>query len=155
MVSLTPYLNLSQEITKSLWSQVLFLAPWIQEYFWDRKNGPPIPTISECDSFKLLQKLKPSVSDVDGLSVNHYKYAGPAGWQHFNLLLNSLICDVNNTDIEEINTAYAVILFKGHRKDRSSDKSYRLISSYPVVAKALDLHIRDAEIESWNQSCTE
>ena len=133
-------------------SKLSSLLPGYKNILEICKNGPPIPTISEIDSFKLLQKMKPSVSDVDGLTINHYKYAGPAGWKHFNLLLNSLICDVNNTDIEEVNTAYAVILFKGHKKDRSSDKSYRLISSCPVIAKALDLHIRDAEIKSWNVS---
>ena len=50
--------------------------------------------------------------------------------------------------IEEINTAHAIILFKGHKKDQSSEKSYRTISSCPVIAKALDLHIRDCEIGS-------
>ena len=52
--------------------------------------------------------------------------------------------------IEEINTAHAIILFKGHKKDRSFDKSFRTKSSCPVIAKALDLHIRDCEIGSWN-----
>ena len=60
------------------------------------KNGCPIPPISEDDSLKLLQKMKPTVNDVDGLTLNHYKYAGPAGWRHFSLLLNSLVSDVNN-----------------------------------------------------------
>ena len=73
------------------------------------KHGRPIQPISESVSFKLLQKMKPTVSDVDGLTLNHYKYAGPAGWKHFNLLLNSLVSDVNNIVIEEINTAHAVI----------------------------------------------
>ena len=114
------------------------------------KHGSPIPPISETDSFKLIQKMKKDVSDVFGISVNHYNYAGPAGWKHFNLLLNSLLEDVNNTNIEEVNTAYACVLFKGHKKDKSSDRSYRTISTCPVVAKALDLYIRDLKILSWN-----
>ena len=114
------------------------------------KDGPSIPFISETDSFKLLQKMKPEVKDVNSITINHYNYAGPAGWKHFNLLLNNLISDVNNTDIEEINTVYAVILFKGHKKDKSSSRSYRTISSCPVIAKSLDLYIRDLHIETWN-----
>ena len=114
------------------------------------KNGSPIPPISETDSFKLIQKMKKDVTDVYGVTVNHYNYAGPAGWKHFNLLLNSLLEDVNNTDIEEVNTVYACILFKGHKKDKTSDRSYRTISTCPVIAKALDLYIRDLNIVSWN-----
>ena len=93
------------------------------------KHGSPIPPISETDSFKLIQKMKKDVSDTFGISVNHYNYAGPAGWKHFNLLLNSLLKDVNNTNIEEVNTAYACVLFKGHKKYKSSDRSYRTIST--------------------------
>ena len=62
--------------------------------------------------------MKPDVNDVYGVTLNHFNYAGPAGWKHFHLLLNSLISDVNLTDIEEINTVYACILFKGHDKDK-------------------------------------
>ena len=111
------------------------------------KHGSPIPPISETESFKLIQKMKKDVTDIYGVTVNHYNYAGPAGWKHFNLLLNSLLADVNNTDIEEVNTVYACILFKGLKKDKSSDRS---ISTCPVIAKALDLYIRDLNIDSWN-----
>jgi hypothetical protein len=116
------------------------------------KHGSPIPPISENDSFNLLQKMKPNVSDFYGVTVNHYNYAGPAGWLHFHLLLNCLVADVNNTSIAEINIVYACILFKGHGKEKTSDRSYRTISTCPVVAKALDLHIRDSNIISWNQN---
>ena len=94
--------------------------------------------------------MKPCVNDLYGVTVNHYKYAGPAGWTHFHLLINCLLYDVNNTSIEEINTVYACILFKGHNKDKSSDRSYRTISTCPVIAKALDIYIRDMHIASWN-----
>lgn len=114
------------------------------------KHGSPIPPISEMDCFKLMQRMKPTVNDVNGITINHYIHAGPAGIKHFHLLLSCLLNDVNNTDIEEINTVYACILFKGHNKDKTSDRSYRTISSCPVIAKALDLYIRDLHIESWN-----
>ena len=97
-----------------------------------------------------MQRMKPTVNDVNGITINHYIHAGPAGIKHFHLLLSCLLNDVNNTDIEEINTVYACILFKGHNKDKTSDRSYRTISSCPVIAKALDLYIRDLHIESWN-----
>ena len=42
------------------------------------------------------------------------------------------------------------MLFKSHNKDKTSDRSYRTISSCPVVAKALDLYIRDLKIDDWN-----
>ena len=57
---------------------------------------------------------------------------------------------VNNTTIGEGNTVHACVLFKGHNKDKTSDRSYRTISSCPVVAKALDLYIRDLHIDNWN-----
>ena len=114
------------------------------------KTGDKIPPISEKDSFNILQKMKPNVNDLYSVTPNHYNFAGPAGWKHFYLLLNSLLIDVNNTSIEEINTVYACIIFKGHGKDRSSDRSYRTISTCPVAAKALDLYIRDLNIQKWN-----
>ena len=114
------------------------------------KGGEVIPPISEKDSFELLQKLKPNVNDIQSVTPNHYNYAGPAGWKHFYLLINALLSDVNNTSIDEINAVYACIIFKGHGKDKSSDRSYRTISTCPVVAKALDLYIRDLNIKSWN-----
>ena len=95
--------------------------------------------------------MKPDVCDYFGITPNHYNYAGPAGWKHFYLLLCTLIKNVNNTNISEINTTYAIIIFKGHNKERSSDRSYRTISTCPVVAKALDLYIRDLYIKEWNR----
>ena len=94
--------------------------------------------------------MKPDVVDINGITINHFIQAGPSGCEHFRLLLNTLINDINVTDIVEINTVYACILFKGHNKDRSSDRSYRTISSCPVVAKGLDLYVRDLCIKSWN-----
>ena len=115
-------------------------------------EGATIPAVSEKESLELLKKMKPYVCDYYSITPNHYNFAGPVGWRHFYLLLNALINDVNNTTIAEVNTAYACILFKGHGKDKNSDRSYRIISTCPVVAKALDLLIRDRHIESWNKN---
>ena len=119
------------------------------------EHGSQIPTISEDDSFDLLMKLKPDVNDFFGLTPNHYIYAGPSGWKHFHFLLCLLIDNVNHTDITEINTVYACILFKGHGKDKNSDRSYRTISTCPVICKALDLYIRDLNISTWNLNQSE
>ena len=94
--------------------------------------------------------MKPNVNDFFSVTPNHYSYAGPAGWKHFHLLLTALISNINTTSVKEINTVLAIILFKGHNKDKSSDRSYRTISTCPVVAKALDLYIRNLNIEDWN-----
>ena len=99
--------------------------------------------------------MKPNVNDLYGVTINHYRHAGPAGWKHFHLLINTLLHDVNNTVIEEINKVYACVLFKGHNKDKTSARSYRTISTCPVVAKALDLNIRDIHINSWNKNQAE
>ena len=132
------------------------------EFSADYKNilkiseaGSKIPQISENDAFKLVQKMKPNVNDYFGVTPNHYNYAGPAGWKHFHLLLSILIDNVNSTDITEINTIYACILFKGHGKDKQSARSYRTISTCPVIAKALDLYIRDLYISDWNKDQAE
>ena len=96
-------------------------------------------------SLSLLEKMKPSVTDLYGITPAHYLYAGPAGWKHFNLLLNTLISDVNNTTITEINTVHTCILFNGHGKDRS----YRTISSCPFAAKAADIYLGELSKDDW------
>ena len=56
--------------------------------------------------------------------------------------------------IHEIN---AIIIFKGHGKVKTSDRSYRTISTCPVVVKAMDLYVRKMNISRWSldQSCTQ
>ena len=71
--------------------------------------------------------------------------------KHYHLMLNALLLNVNNTVIDEVNNAYACILYKGHSKDRSSANSYRTITTCPVVAKGLDLYVRDRYLELWDQ----
>ena len=42
------------------------------------------------------------------------------------------------------------MLYKGHGKDRQDSKSYWTISTCPLLAKALDRHVRSLSIDSWN-----
>ena len=43
------------------------------------KLSNTILAITESQSFKILQKMKPNVNDFFGITPNHYNYAGPAG----------------------------------------------------------------------------
>ena len=114
-------------------------------------NGDKIPNVTLAKSQELLMSMKPGVSDLYSLTARHYLNAGVAGVQHFHLLLSALISDINNTNIVEINAVFATILYKGHGKDRHSDRSYRTISICPLLAKALDLYIRELNMNKWNQ----
>ena len=103
-------------------------------------------------STKILQSLKKNVTDYYSVSALHYLYAGQEGLLHFNYLLNGLISDVNHANIEELNTAYGNILYKGHNKDKTSDRSYRTISSCPFLAKSIDFYLRELYHDCWD-SC--
>ena len=109
-------------------------------------NKSDLPSIST----EILYKIKPGVNDLFSITARHFINAGSAGLIHYNLLLNALIVDVNNTTIEELNSVYALLLYKGHNKDRTLDTSYRTISTCPLLAKSLDLYVRDLSIEKWN-----
>ena len=80
----------------------------------------------------------------------HYLNAGQEGLTHYNLLLNAIVSDVNNANIEELNVAHGNIYYKGHKKDRSSDRSYRTISTCPFLAKSADCYLRDLYLDKWN-----
>ena len=87
------------------------------------QDKPPIPPISLEKSTKILQSLKKNVSDFYSVTALHYQYAGQEGLTHYNCLVNALIADVNNSSIEELNVAHGNILYKGHKKVKTSDRS--------------------------------
>ena len=99
---------------------------------------------------ELLKRMKPSVTDIYGISPLHYIHAGIEGVLFFMHLLNEVIKDVNVAAAHEFNVALGLILYKGHQKDRHNERSYRTISTCPFMAKALDLYIRDICLNSWN-----
>ena len=80
-----------------------------------------IPSISVEDSNKILKRMKKNVTDFYSISALHYLNAGPEGLLHFNCLLNAIISDINNASLEELNTALGLILYKGHKKEKTSD----------------------------------
>ena len=96
--------------------------------------------------------MKPTVNDFFSITSEHYINAGKEGLEHFNFLVNVIIEDVNNATLEELNACYALLLFKGHGKSRTMDTAYRTISTCPILAKALDLYIRDLHQGKWKSS---
>ena len=119
------------------------------------KAGEKIPPLSLIEAEKLLHSLKPSVCDHWSISANHYINGGPIALKHFQLLMNLAFDDIENTTIDEVNTAHACILFKGHKKDKSLASSYRTISSCPFIAKACDTYIRNLSVDDWHDARAE
>ena len=119
------------------------------------ESGQPIPAISEMKAHDLLKRIKPDVRDLYSITANHYLHAGTSGIKHFCLLLNTFIEDISFLTITEVNQVYATILFKGHKKDKFSARSYRSISICPLIPKALDLYIRDLNLPAWNDDQAE
>ena len=75
--------------------------------------------------------------------------AGPAGHQHFAALLNLVISNINLSTEADLNSTWSVMLHKGHGKPRSLCRSWRCISTCPLVPKALDLYVSDLHSDNW------
>ena len=110
----------------------------------------PLPPLSFEDATGLLLRLKKNVKDFFSITALHYINAGEQGITHFQSLLNAVIAEVENASLAELNTAHGIIHFKGHKKDKNSERSYRCISTCPFLSKALDLYVRDLHQEQWN-----
>ena len=96
-------------------------------------NKFTLPAISMVESSDILKRIKKHVRDIFNITAVHYTNAGTEGLLHYNLLLNGIIADVNNASLDELNCALGLILWKGHGKDKSSDRSYRTISTCPFL----------------------
>ena len=116
------------------------------------KNKLDLPRLSVKTSTEILNRMKASVNDLFSITPAHYLNAGDFGKVHFNFLLNTIIDDVNQASIDELNACYALLLHKGHDKPKTRDTAYRTISTCPVLARALDLYIRDLHQDKWS-SC--
>ena len=114
-----------------------------------------LPHISLVESTNLINRVKKNVTDFYGISAQYYLNAGAPGLLHFNLLLNGIIKDVNNTSLTELNTVYGLILYKGHNKEKTNHRSYRTISTCPFLAKCIDLYVRDLSHELWDSQIAE
>ena len=118
-------------------------------------SGLKIPPVSVNSTIQLLLSLKPNVNDLNSITPAHYINAGIEGITHFQYLLNSVIDNINLSSLDELNSVWAIVLFKGHGKDRESDRSYRTISTCPVIAKALDQYIGNLFETGWAEAQAE
>jgi hypothetical protein len=114
------------------------------------QNKRTIPPIDMDTSTDLLNRMKKNVSDIFSITALHYLNAGTEGLVHFNFLLNAIISNVNNATLEELNLVLGLILYKGHNKEKTSDRAYRTISTCPFMAKATDLYLRDLYHTHWD-----
>ena len=117
--------------------------------------GDKIPDVSYDVAHSLLKRLKPTVKDFYNLTPLFFINAGVSGVRYFQFLLNHLISNVENATIDELNTAHGVILYKGHQRDKRCHRSYRTISTCPLLAKALDLYVRDLFLDKWDSTTAE
>ena len=114
------------------------------------KSGAPIPPISPEMSADILHSVRPDVNDFYSITANHFINAGQPGVDHHHFILSSIVDNINLSSIEELNTAWACILYKGHQKDKESDRSYRTISTCPFMAKCVDIYIGRLNSGCWN-----
>ena len=112
--------------------------------------GARIPPITEEKSLQILNHLRKNVNDYFSITPSHFLNAGDAGIVHFHFLLNALISNINLAGLAELNTIYACVLYKGNNKNKEQCRSYRTISTCPLLAKAIDLYIRELAAERWN-----
>ena len=63
--------------------------------------------------------------------------------------MNTVLDNIEMASIEELNQTHAVILFKGHGKDKNVSSSYRTISSCPFIAKAVDVYLGELSKDDW------
>ena len=116
------------------------------------KSGSKIPRISQGQAESILRKIRPAVSDFFSVTASHYLNGGVVAIKHFQFLFNSILTNIELAAIEEMNVAHAVVLHKGHGKDKNLSSSYRLISSCPFIAKAVDMYLGDISKDDW-KSC--
>ena len=116
------------------------------------RQGLKVPPISPKHATEILYSLRQNVNDFFSITAAHFVNAGMEGLEHFHFLLNLIITDVNLSSLEDLNTIWACILYKGHGKDKESDRSYRTISTCPLLAKALDCYIGQLYSAGWAEA---
>ena len=115
------------------------------------RDGSQIPFASIETTTRILTRLKKDVRDIHNLTTLHFLNAGVEGLNHFNQIMNGIISNVNNASLEDLNLVLGIILYKGHNNNnKTSSRSYRTISTCPVVAKAIDLYLRDLYHHHWD-----
>ena len=114
--------------------------------------GDKVPPLSLEGAESLLHSFRPSVCDHWNISASHYINGGPLALKYYQMLLNAALDNIENTAVDEVNTAHACVLYKGHKKDKTLASSYRNISTCPFIAKSLDTYIRSLSSEDWDKA---
>ena len=96
------------------------------------EKGDKLPEISLEKASELLHKVKANVNDFYSITALHFINGGPEALQLFCTILNALISNITSVSCPELNTVYATVY-----------TSYRTISTCPLIAKILDLYIRE------------
>ena len=112
-------------------------------------TGLKIPAISARDATEILYSLKPDVNDLFSITARHYINAGMEGAKHFHFLMNHVISNINLFSLPELNSVWAMVLHKGHGKPKDEDRSYRTISTCPLLSKSLDKYIGSLYESGW------
>ena len=115
------------------------------------KSSKKIPRISESEAEKLLRRMRSGVSDFFSITSAHYINGGSTTIRHFQFLINTVIDNIELSSVDELNKVHAIILHKGHKKDRTLASSYRIISSCPFIAKATDIYLGSLSKEDWSK----
>ena len=90
-------------------------------------------------ALSLLNALKLHVLDIASITPTHYLAMGEPGVIYFQSLLTLLIDNVNLAALEELNAVWAVMLHKERTKPNHLARSWRYISTCPLLAKAMYL----------------
>ena len=115
-------------------------------------NSSKIPPLSYSKADELLKKLKPSGVDLYSLTSLHFIHAGAEGLHHLVFIMNRILNNINCSSIEELNSVWATILFKGGGKDVESDRSYRQLSCCPLIAKLIDMYVVELNSDLWSRA---
>ena len=113
------------------------------------KAAKKIPRISPAKATELLKRIRVSVADFYSITAGHYLNGGVVALNHFCFLFNTILESIELADTSELNTALAVILPKGHGKDKNLDSSWRIISSCPFLAKCFDIYLGELFKDDW------
>ena len=112
-------------------------------------SGLKIPAVSTKVATDILYSLRPDVNDLYSITARHYINAGLEGVRHFYFLMNLIISDINLFSLPELNSVWAMVLHKGHGKPKDLDRSYRTISTCPLLSKAIDKYIGSLYESGW------
>ena len=99
-----------------------FPSPWAVKIFSyivkTSSRGVKITYVTYKQAFNLLSSLKPDVKDLFSTTPLHYLKAGVLGITHFMNILNLVVENVNMSTLEELNSMWSIMLYKGGSKPR-------------------------------------